>query len=175
MALKTREQVRMNRAWTVLGTRFGDDPTKWKKKVKQEDKYLSRCKSAPALIHSSGVGQTLAFLRSRGSEPGKNLALDIETIVKQVLHLNTSSLIGQLPSMNSGMYCAVTEEAIEACSWLALYLQGEGVRAEGEPEDGSEKDPAMSTPPANFAQATYDARIALHEDVSDLIKKACES
>ena len=144
MPLVTREQERMTWSWRALTaqSRFGATPAAWSANNNKESEYLSRCKKGPSLIYSSGVGQALAFLMSRGGSTGKNVAEDVESIVKRVLNLpRNQSLFGMLRTMDAGMYSAVTEEAIEAFSWLALYLQGEGVKPKADAtENGGEAD-----------------------------------
>lgn len=61
---QTVEQCRAAQAWHDIKA-IKDD------KNKKEDEYKSLVRSIPAMVLSHGLGQTLAFLRSKGYEGGK--------------------------------------------------------------------------------------------------------
>src|SRR5438477_252091 len=92
----SREQQRMRITWTILTERFGEEPEGWGK-VKGIEKYLSALKKTPARIHTCGLGQALAFLKSRGQERSQEVQEHVAGATLEILgHPDEKDLIGCL-------------------------------------------------------------------------------
>lgn len=142
MSLKTREQVRMQATWDALHTQFGEEKA-WRSNAK---KYLTAVKKTPSRICTSGLGQALAFLRSRGP---KEAGQDIEKLTLQLLGGTASTgtdLLARLRDGDQNFYFVATEEAILICEWFASYLSGAGVKDE-------DADAAPTAEPTDIAEA----------------------
>lgn len=89
----------------------------------RDDKYENLAKSAPALIMSNGLMQTLAFLKGKNGGAHKRLCEDICTwLVKQEI-LRTratdfSSVMNALSEGESADYMRASEEALELLRWI---------------------------------------------------------
>ncbi len=124
-----REQQRMQKTWECLTGHFTDDTSSWQGDPRAKT-YLSAVRKTPARIHSCGLGQALAFLRSRGRDESKWAEADLSRLVLEILARETDpDLLTLLRSTQQdlGFLSLVTEEAMEVCGWLARYLVGAGV------------------------------------------------
>jgi len=131
--MRTREQQRQIRAWATLNRqdRFGSDPSRWKGDA-NASVYLRALKQTPARIHASGLGQAIAFLKSRGKQPAKWAAEDIGQLTLQLLGHPGDDLLGRLQEADVTLQFLATDEALAVTGWLASYLEGEGVETRQE-------------------------------------------
>ncbi|HEV2471887.1 MAG TPA: type III-B CRISPR module-associated protein Cmr5 [Chthonomonadales bacterium] len=142
--IKTREQMRMQATWDALITKFGDSDS-WSngKNKAQAKSYLTAVKKTPARIHTAGLGQALAFLKSRGNQEAKDACADLSRITLSILGQNEHDLLASIRKGDSAFLFLATDEAIAVCGWLARFLAGAGVTAEDdsarESEEGSGK------------------------------------
>ena len=133
----TREQARMKDTWGVLTDKHSFPMTTefklWNESEKNyARKYLGALRKTPARIHSSGLGQAMAFLRSRGDEVSKDLCNDLGKLVHVPFGIQGDDLIATIRSQNAAFQFAATDEAMQICGWLIRYMAGAGVTAEEE-------------------------------------------
>jgi CRISPR/Cas system CMR-associated protein Cmr5 small subunit len=126
--VKSQEQKRMQSAWEALTRRFGSDTPKWRDNTHAED-YLRAAQKTPARIHRCGLGQALAFLKSRGErDVSQQVADDISRITLENLHRQDGAdLIAILCASDISWMFAATEEAQSVTGWLIDYLRGAAV------------------------------------------------
>jgi len=97
----------------------------WRKVQGQNRDYRNLVKSAPAMVMSNGLMQTLAFLKSKGKDKG----IDHHTMVlnhiigwlheKKILKGNNfSSAMTDLYGMSSFEYQRATDEALAILRWM---------------------------------------------------------
>lgn len=104
--IQTREQVRAQRAWTLI------------RKVQQEDRsqaaYKRFAKAFPALLQASGLCQALAFAQAKGPRAYvSDLAEVIGTTAEELLESSRES--------NLTEYLRITREALSSADWLQRY------------------------------------------------------
>ena len=132
--METTEQRRARETWQRLIAGFGA-PSEWKKPETGASDYLSALKSTPARIHSCGLGQAIAFLKSRKDDPSKkaaSAARNVSELVLSMLGLADSDLIARIRQSNATFLFLATDEAIRVIGWLSRYLEGEGVTTKQE-------------------------------------------
>ena len=138
--METLEQRCSLLTWEKLTSRFGESTKAWKDH-REAEKYLGALKKTPARIHNSGLGQALAFLRSR-PEPAANLAgQDLSELTLRLLGIdNKDDLLALLRANDSAFLFLATDETMRVIGWLARYLEGAGVKskqAEGNEDGGN--------------------------------------
>lgn len=147
---QTREQNRMAQTWQALTTRFGSDPEQWRTKstASAAKAYMSALKKTPARIYTSGLGQALAFLKSRDGAEATNALEDLSALTLRLLlprvpgQVPPTDLLAFLRNADTTFYFLATEEALAVCLWLTRYLAGAGIRAdEGTADEASTTDP----------------------------------
>jgi hypothetical protein len=104
-----------------------DNPSQWKDDPNAKS-YLRALKQTPARIHASGLGQAMAFLKSRGKDPAKWAAEDIGRLTLELLGHNGSDLLAKLEDEDSTFQFLASEEVLAVVGWLSSYLEGEGVK-----------------------------------------------
>ena len=139
--IRTAEQQRAQQAWEALTDRFGEAPDDWKSS-KGAKAYLTALRQTSTRVHVSGLGQALAFLRSRDND-GKMAATDLAGAVLTDLGLPEGDdpaleLISKIKDGDLILLMRATEEGLAYVSWLSRYLQGAGI----EPDDVIEEDNA---------------------------------
>lgn len=135
--LKTREQKRMEQTWKILTKTFTENTDAWKGDPRAK-KYMGHVKRTPARIHTSGLGQALAFLKSRGRAEGILAEEHIAGITLAILDRPGVDLLGALRAEDAAFLFMASEEASEVCGWLARYLAGAGLTPdETEEEPGA--------------------------------------
>lgn len=142
--LRTAEQRRASETWLELTDteRFGADPGQWQANCRAKG-YLTALRQTATRIYVSGLGQAIAYLRSRGDETPRQVAHDIAKLVLEQIAPNEHAagdtalaLIGVLREGDLILLMRATEEALGAVAWLSRYLQG----ADIEPDDVEEGD-----------------------------------
>ncbi|WP_328702121.1 type III-B CRISPR module-associated protein Cmr5 [Alicyclobacillus fructus] len=93
-------------------------------KVKSE--YSSLVRGLPALLHQSGVFETIAYLESRsrrGRETAHGLVLEhLSRLLAPVTDLNQLTT-HELTRMQVNQYLLVSRLALEAASWLKRMVE----------------------------------------------------
>lgn len=121
--LKTLEQKRAAEAWKFIETAN-------KKEGKFKKEYRSTVLKLPSLILTNGLGQTLAFLKSKGkgneSNAEEKVYQDLQEWLKKSEVINWGSaaqneLIERIMAINSDKYRLVTTEALAFLNWLKRF------------------------------------------------------
>lgn len=117
--IRTIEQKRAEFAFKKVGE---------VKKKNFSDKYKSHAKSLPMLIKTNGLGQTLAFIKSK-DKAYENIYNHISEWIKedpkQIINLdNNKGLLEELISENTDTYTykAVTMEVLSFLNWLRRFV-----------------------------------------------------
>ncbi|MCC7201904.1 MAG: type III-B CRISPR module-associated protein Cmr5 [Nitrospirae bacterium] len=116
--IKSKEQERAKKAWELANS----------VSVGIIDKYSSLAKSAPVMILTNGLGQTLAFFISKSN--GKNEYTLLYRHINEWLDDNISwtpnneignDLIEKVINEKSQIYRMVTEETLAFLSWIKRF------------------------------------------------------
>ena len=113
---QTQEQRRAAQAWKDVS-----------KDVKGKDfasEYKSLVSSAPADIQTNGLGQTLAFWRSKGKPEHNTLYRHLSTWVIREMG-EQGDLLQWITSTDSVRYRQATVEALAFLVWLKRFAQAE--------------------------------------------------
>jgi CRISPR-associated protein Cmr5 len=104
-------------------------------------RYETLARKLPSMLQVSGLGQTLAFLYSKGYEAGRPKNDKAEALLFQQLggYLIEVSKRSQRPdqameallSLNPGEYRAVTRKLSEIAEWLKRFAEGRLSEEEG--------------------------------------------
>ena len=124
--LKTIEQGRAKYAFEKVKT-ISEDRSK-----NLKDNYSSVAKNLPVLIKTNGLGQTLAFMKSKsGTESGKGY----EILYKQIgtwlqtedvkgLVSPQGELVEEVIQLDSHVYRQVTVETLALLNWMRRFVDG---------------------------------------------------
>lgn len=107
-----------------------------KKRVKEN--YKSGAKKFPVLIKTNGLGQTLAFIKSKGGKIDPRTKKKIENgydkLYKQIgdwLHTDTANqlvprgeLVKEVIELESHVYRQVTVETLALLNWMRRFVDG---------------------------------------------------
>lgn len=146
--MRTREQERSKACWEALAdpARFSPDAGTWRDDSREESKYLAALKKTSSRVYVSGLGMAIAFLRSRKQDINGHLAHDLGRLTLWAMGRQTGGdpaleLIETIRNSDDVATVAwATEEALAACAWLIRYLEGEGVEAKDEDDQGGGED-----------------------------------
>ncbi|MEO0249209.1 MAG: type III-B CRISPR module-associated protein Cmr5 [candidate division WOR-3 bacterium] len=115
--LSSRDQERAKAAWKCVSEVQGKEAI---------EKYASLAKSAPVMILTNGLGQTLAFFISKAN--GRNEYSVLLDHLTQWLYANVpwttpraGTLIEQVMGEASPGYRLATEEALAFLSWVKRF------------------------------------------------------
>jgi len=146
--MRTREQERSKACWEALtaSRRFGPDTDKWRDDKQEESKYLAAVKKTSSRIYVSGLGMAIAFLQSREKGINGAVADDLGGLVLKAMgrqpggdpSLQLIRAIQNAPDVATVAWA--TEEALAVCTWLMRYLEGAGVEAKEEYDQGGGED-----------------------------------
>jgi CRISPR-associated protein Cmr5 len=102
----------------------------------QAKEYVSFAKKVPALIHTCGLAQAVAFvLAKRGAQD--EYATDLAAVLQAGGHMGITSgiaLAEQTREQAVSGYLRLSRDAIEAAVWLKRYVEATA------PEEGQEAD-----------------------------------
>ncbi len=126
MSTRTTEQKRAEYAWArVAEAEAALDQRKRKM-------YAGRAKSAPVMVMTNGLGQTLAFMRSKGDPDWKLLCTHIEKWLSETVKgVEKTDVIQSLTKLDSSRYRVASMEAVALLMWIKRLAVGKF----GEPED----------------------------------------
>lgn len=126
--LQTLEQKRAAEAWSCIQAVSEDiDSSKFKKE------YRSIVMKLPTLILTNGLGQTLAFLKSKGknddSNPEEKVYGDLQGWLAKPNVVNWGrvthdELIERIMAIDSTKYRFVTMESLSFLNWLKKFADG---------------------------------------------------
>lgn len=122
---QTREQERAKQAWDAVSTVT----------VAARDKYGANARRLPALIQYNGLGQTLAFLRSKPDNAGMRLLYGhLSAWVTAQITPGQTDLLQAVLNWDSDTYRRAATEAVAYALWLRRFVEAEGW---GESEEAS--------------------------------------
>ena len=130
---QTKEQERAARAWKCV------DGTPGILGEKKASEYGQLARGLPALIQTNGLGQTLAYLLSKGKyedavkeeNPHHLLYLHIsEWVTEQLGWGKSDRLLVELTQHNSAEYRRATSEAMALLIWLRRFAEARLVKEE---------------------------------------------
>jgi len=121
---QTLEQERAGQAWRDVGS------------VSKSlgDKYGSQARKLPARIQTNGLGQTLAFLRSKpDNQAMRKLYGHLSAWVMKRMEAN-GDLLEAVTSWSSDEYRRATAEVLAYALWLRRFAEAKGWGERGEEE-----------------------------------------
>lgn len=85
--------------------------------------YVRLCHDLPAMLLQNGLGQSLAFLRSKRKEnAANNLYRDISGWLIEERHIYAGDdLLEAMMNGDRNQYMAAQEETLEFCGWLKRF------------------------------------------------------
>ena len=104
--------------------------------INKKKEYKAYVKKVPALIKMNGLGATFAFIKSKSSDDENKAGYAYTLIYKQtaqwlkkdekkLLDINDEDkLIGNIISLKSPEYRAVTNEVLAFFNWLRRFAEG---------------------------------------------------
>lgn len=129
--LKTIEQGRAKYAFDAVKDVNDKDAQKLK------ESYKSVAKKLPVLVKTNGLGQTLAFVKSKGGKKdktGKKIENGYDKLYEQIGNwLRTESanqldpqgeLVEQVINLESHAYRQVTVETLALLNWMRRFVDG---------------------------------------------------
>ena len=138
MMPSTIEQKRAEGSWIAVTQRFGPQLDQHGALAKR---YLTAMRQTATRVHVSGLGQSIAFLRSRKDEGGRYAAEDLSSLALQALGRPLAQnadaslqLIRLIQNEDLIFLVRATEEIMGLIAWSSRYLQGAGIEV-GDPED----------------------------------------
>lgn len=123
---RTLAQERAEEAWKAV-----EEVKKQAQREKSQEDYKKRCaalaRRLPALIRSNGLGQTLAFLKSKDGEEHTWIANSLSKWVKSQLGIDSSKdLLGWIVNeADQRSYRYATQEALAYLLWLKRFAESE--------------------------------------------------
>lgn len=121
MDMRTLEQRRAEKAWECIG----------QVSASQQEEYRTRAKKLPAMLKTNGLGQTLAFLISKGGVDktlydhlSQWLTDETNSPLRWVDSVNqplTEELMVRVQKTTSLVYRQATEEALAFMGWLKRF------------------------------------------------------
>ena len=133
--LKGIEQGRATYAFKVVQeiSEISDDESK-----KLKENYKSVAKKLPVLIKTNGLGQSLAFLKSKGGKKDKKTDMKkdngYDKLYKQIGDwlqtedtkglVQTGELVEQVINLESPAYRQVTVETLALLNWMRRFVDG---------------------------------------------------
>ncbi len=91
----------------------------------KKDEYKSWSKKIPVLIKTNGLGQTLAFMKSRDKEETNLMLGQIHTWLAKKKELgNGDDLIRKITEIDSSTYRRWSREIIALFNWVRRFADG---------------------------------------------------
>lgn len=118
--IKNIEHERAKEAWSCVDYVNNEESDKFKKE------YRSIVMKTPTLIITNGLGQTFAFLKSKGkgdkNKPEEKLYMDIEDwLNKRIEWTTTGGLMEKIIVLPSDKFRYATFETLSYLSWLKRF------------------------------------------------------
>lgn len=130
---RTKEQKRAEEAWNCIET--------IEKSFAAKKDYRRIALKLPSFILANGLGQTLAFLKSKGKGDEKvaeeKVYLDLQRWLTREDVINwgnakQAELMERITSIPSGKYRLVTAEALSFLNWLKRFADARLPKDEGQ-------------------------------------------
>ncbi len=121
MSLKTIEQERANYAYAKI-----EEVNKWQENKKKSE-YRSYVRGFASMILQNGLGQALAFLRSKGKQDWNDPHNILYKHIDEWLNKgsNKSDILERIRSEGSDKYRLYTKETLALLVWLRKFAEAE--------------------------------------------------
>ncbi len=126
----SKEQQRAKKAWELVSAIPAGD---------KMDKYASLAKTAPVMILTNGLGQTLAFVISKSKKGNEYSAIfeHLDTWLSENVAWSGSisgkgKLMERIINDNSQIYRIATEEALAFLGWIKRFAGAKESKDEGD-------------------------------------------
>ncbi|MDD1703031.1 MAG: type III-B CRISPR module-associated protein Cmr5 [Methanoregula sp.] len=105
----TKKQIRAHKAWDCVN-----------RKVNATDKqdYLQLARSFPALVHSCGLVEAVAFVTAKGDHTGRDYLSHLREVMMRNCDLADESRQAPL-----SRYQQLSRDAIDSATWLKRYAE----------------------------------------------------
>jgi len=113
----TKNQIRAEIAYGCVNKKVHKNADKSQKE--EEKKYLQLARSFPALVHTCGLVQAVAFVTAKEKETGKDYLHHLETIMP----LAPETLAKMSRSADLLEYQRLTRDAMDSAAWLKRYAE----------------------------------------------------
>ena len=116
MSVHTRSQRLAQAAFPAVMGRKEDPQVNFKE-------YTTFAKKFPALIHTCGLAQAVAFVEAKGHS---DYLTDLEAVIQNARHAEIANewSLAELSRTNDlGPYMRLSRDAINAASWLKRYVE----------------------------------------------------
>jgi CRISPR-associated protein Cmr5 len=134
--IRTLEQKRANKAWDfvnnlnkeieekLLSEKDKQDQDKKKRKIEEARKrYRSLALKTPVLILTNGLGQTLAFFKSKGGEHELLYGHLTKWLTNENKIYEPGELVQKVISGDSAKYRQATTETLAFLNWLKRFAE----------------------------------------------------
>lgn len=119
MTVNTRSQKLAQKAYACVEQRKNNSPTK------EFGEYTGFAKKFPALVHTCGLAQAIAFARARGGVQ-ERYATDLAAVLNAGGHTGfgtAAELAAQTRDQAVTDYLRLSRDAINAAVWLKRYAE----------------------------------------------------
>lgn len=96
-------------------------------KIKIEKDFVSYANSLPSMIHTNGLGQTIAFYHTKETKAHTDLITMLEDWLKSPgrPYENSGNVMKSMMENDMIHYMAAQKEAIAYCSWIKKMAKAE--------------------------------------------------
>jgi CRISPR-associated protein Cmr5 len=109
----TRKQKRAQTAYQCVNSKSGEPK-------ERKENYARIAKKFPALIHSCGLAQTIAFIDAKEEGTGKTYLKHLATVMEMAHNENLGQKSRDAPLIE---YQHLSREAIESATWIKRYAE----------------------------------------------------
>nr|WP_321352794.1 type III-B CRISPR module-associated protein Cmr5 [uncultured Methanoregula sp.] len=113
----TKNQIRAEIAYDCVNKKVHKDADISQKE--EERKYLQLARSFPALVHTCGLVQAVAFVTAKEKDTGKDYLRHLETIMPLV----PETLVKKSRTAPLLEYQRLTRDAMDSATWLKRYAE----------------------------------------------------
>ena len=107
--IRTRSQESAERAYQCVSSKVNYE-------AKKKKEYASFAKSFPALIHTCGLVESLAFADAKGRD-------DILKDLASVLETSREELLAESRHADVVTYLRLSRETLDAAGWIKRYVE----------------------------------------------------
>ncbi len=113
----TKNQIRAEKAYMCVTKKIRRDDAKDHKD--EEKNYLQLARSFPALVHTCGLVQAVAFVTAKEGQTGKDYLEHLSEVMP--LAPKTPDLAAQSRTAELPEYQRLTRDAMDSAGWLKRY------------------------------------------------------
>jgi CRISPR type III-B/RAMP module-associated protein Cmr5 len=113
----TKKQIRAEVAYDCVNKKVHKDADNSQKE--EERKYVQLARSFPALVHTCGLVQAIAFVIAKEKETGKDYLRHLAT----VMPVDPKTLAEKSRTAHLLEYQRLTRDAMDSAAWLKRYAE----------------------------------------------------